>query len=93
MQKFAKFSDKVQRILISGWNFAEKDSRTEKWGCSFADEALQMKIKDDKFGVDYWPLWCRSVRLSDLCGVDWCGFLFQAGAPSRVLCHTLQAGQ
>ena len=56
------------------------------------DKALWMKIWDNKVGADLWPLRCGSVRLSGLCGVDLCGFSLQAGAPRRVLCHTLQQG-
>ena len=33
------------------------------------------------------------MRLSGLCGADRCGFSLQAGAPRRVLCHTLQSGE
>ena len=51
-----------------------------------------MKISDNKFGADLWPLQRGSVRLSGLCGADRCGFSLQAGAPRRVLCHTLQSG-
>ena len=88
--------------VLQSWTIHKSRGDRKKWGWSFSDKYLQTKILQTKlcgwrfettnFGADLWPLQRGSVRLSGLCGADRCGFSLQAGAPRRVLCHTLQSG-
>ena len=92
-----QFLDGILWTKIRGRRFwgqinGDEVLRTSICGQRFSDKALWMKIWDNKFGADLWPLQCGSVRLSGLYGAGRCGFLLQAGAPRRVLCHTLQSG-